>query len=50
MILGCIIHLVRISLELSDTSLPKIGFVSLNLTNPMLSYNIGHTEGITADS
>jgi len=45
------LHLVSISLvELSDTPLPKVVFVSLNPTIPMLSYNRGHTEGITADS
>ena len=45
------LHLVSISLvELSDTPLPKVVFVSLNPTIPMLSYNRGHTEGITAGS
>ena len=45
------LHLVNIRLiELSDTPLPKVVFVSLNPTTPMFSYNRGHTEGITADS
>ena len=33
-------------IELSDTPLPKVVFVSLNPTTPMFSYNRGHTEGI----
>ena len=45
------LHLVNIRLiELSDTPLPKVVFVSLNPITPMFSYNRGHTEGITADS
>ena len=45
------LHLVNIRLiELSDTPLPKVVFVSLNPTTPMFSYNRGHTEGITAVS
>ena len=44
------LHLVNIRLiELSDTPLPKVVFVSLNPITPMFSYNRGHTEGITAD-
>ena len=36
-------------IELSDTPLPRVVFVSLNPITPMFSYNRGHTEGITAD-
>ena len=45
------LHLVNIRLiELSDTPLPKVAFVSLNPITPMFSYNSGRTEGITAES
>ena len=45
------IHLVNSRLiEVSDTPLPKVVFVSIKPSPPMFSYNIGHTEGITADS
>ena len=37
-------------IELSDTPLPKVVFVSINPTIPKFSYSRGHTEGITADS
>ena len=38
------LHLVNIRLiELSDTPLPKVVFVSLNPISPMFSYNRGHT-------
>ena len=50
-LVSCNAHLVHIWLiQLSDTPLPKVVFVSLNPITPMFSYNRGQTEGITADS